>query len=97
MTEVQSIAVVIADDDEDDYLMIKSAIAKLRSNYSVTIVGNGVDLINHLEYLDKNKEDFPGLILLDINMPMKNGKETLQEIREHPKYRFIPVVMLTSS
>lgn len=97
MAEVPSIAVVIADDDEDDNLMVKSAIANLHSNYSVTIVGNGIELIKYLDFLDKNKKEFPGLVLLDINMPMKNGKETLQEIREHPKYRLIPVVMLTSS
>lgn len=97
MAEVPSIAVVIADDDEDDNLMVKSAIANLHSNYSVTIVGNGIELIKYLDFLDKNKKDLPGLVLLDINMPMKNGKETLQEIREHPKYRLIPVVMLTSS
>lgn len=97
MANVQTIAVVIADDDEDDFWMIKGAIADLHSDYEVTFVENGVKLIEHLDYLDRNNLKFPDLILLDINMPMKDGKETLREISASPKYQRIPVVMLTSS
>lgn len=95
------ITILIADDDPDDRQMIKEAFDASCLSTDVRFVEDGVELINYL----KRQDDFatpdrsprPGLILLDLNMPRKDGWEALAEIKADPALRMIPVLVLTTS
>ncbi len=83
----------VVDDDEDDQLFIRSAFANGEQPIEVFSLSDGSELLPKLSEC----VELPGLILLDINMPRKNGFETLTELRAVPAYADIPVVMLTTS
>ena len=85
--------IVFADDDSDDRLLLQEAFEENELVCTLDFVEDGVEL---LDYLAKNKAT-PSLILLDINMPRKDGKQVLQEIKTSDKWRHIPVVMFTTS
>ena len=85
--------IVFADDDADDRLLLQEAFEENDLKCTLDFVEDGVELI---DYLTKNKTT-PSLILLDINMPRKDGKQVLQEIKTSDKWRHIPVVMFTTS
>jgi len=91
----------MADDDEDDRLMTKEALEESRVANDIRFVTNGEELLDYLyrrgEYSDPEKSPRPGLILLDLNMPKKDGREALREIKADPDLRQIPVVILTTS
>ncbi|WP_409479875.1 response regulator [Pseudobdellovibrio sp. HCB154] len=86
------IPLLIADDDLDDCKMIKEAFEESRLLNTLNFVHDGEQL---LKYLSENPS--PGLILLDLNMPKKDGREALQEIKNNPQLRHIPIVVLTTS
>lgn len=83
----------VVDDDEDDQLLIRSAFVNGERPISVLTLSNGAELLRQLA----DCTEPPSLILLDINMPVKNGFETLLELRSITDYGAIPVVMLTTS
>ena len=97
----QPITVLYADDDADDQLLVKEALEESRLLNDLLFVNDGEELMDYLlrrgEYADPAKSPRPGLILLDLNMPRKNGREALAEIKQHPQLRRIPVVVLTTS
>jgi CheY-like chemotaxis protein len=92
---------LIAEDDPDDRLLIKEAFQESLVSNSVYFVEDGVELLDYLRWQDKfaNPGDAPtpDLILLDLNMPRKDGREALAEIKSDPRLRYIPVVVLTTS
>lgn len=98
---VKSITILIADDDADDRLMIRDALEENRLANDVRFVENGEELMEYLtrqgKYRNLESSPKPGLILLDLNMPKKDGREALREIKSHPELRGIPVVVLTTS
>lgn len=89
---VQITHLVIADDDEDDQMLLKEAIQEFSESISTTVIPDGRQLMNFL-----NKGNIPELLLLDLNMPYKNGTECLMEIRSNDHLRNIPVVILSTS
>lgn len=95
------ITILMADDDEDDRLMTKEALEESRVANDIRFVTDGEELLDYLyrrgEYSDPEKSPRPGLILLDLNMPKKDGREALREIKADPDLRQIPVVVLTTS
>lgn len=95
------ITILLADDDPDDCLFAQEALAENRLANDLHIVGDGEELMDYLyhrgDYADPEKSPRPGLILLDLNMPKKDGWEVLQEIKGNPNLRQIPVVILTTS
>ncbi|MGD9200097.1 MAG: response regulator [Chitinispirillia bacterium] len=95
------INILMADDDEDDRMMCKDALDEARVANRLFFVKDGEELMNYLyhkeEYSDINKSPRPGLILLDLNMPKKDGREALKEIKEDPSLRQIPIVVMTTS
>ncbi|AUD07041.1 response regulator [Spirosoma pollinicola] len=93
MQQLSTPSVWIVDDDEDDQLFIRSAFLNSQPPISVLSLSDGEDLLPTLD----NYEQTPRLILLDINMPRKNGFEALSELRSVTKYAALPVVMLTTS
>lgn len=97
----QSITILVADDDEEDRMMVKDAFQESRLANDLRFVENGEQLMDYLyrrgAYTDPQTSPVPGLILLDLNMPRKDGRAALQEIKSDQRLRKIPVVVLTTS
>ena len=93
--------ILLADDDADDRLMVKEAFQEARLLNDLRFVTDGEELLAYLQrrgpYRDRKKSPCPGFILLDLNMPKKDGREALREIKADTKLRHIPVVVLTTS
>jgi CheY-like chemotaxis protein len=99
--ETKSITILMADDDEDDRLMTKEAFKEARLANDLRFVVDGEELLDYLHHRGKysSPDDFPrpGLILLDLNMPRKDGREALEEIKADSHLKRIPIVVLTTS
>ncbi|MDQ3686898.1 MAG: response regulator [Acidobacteriota bacterium] len=97
----KSITILLADDDADDRMMASDALAESRLANDLRFVEDGEELMDYLcrrgRYAGTNVAPRPGLILLDLNMPRKDGREALREIKADPELRKIPVVVLTTS
>ena len=95
------IVILLADDDEEDRMMTCDALAESRLSNDIYCVSDGEDLMDYLyhrgKYAPPAKSPRPGLILLDLNMPKKDGREALREIKADPTLRQIVVVVLTTS
>lgn len=95
------ITILLAEDDPEDGYLIGEALYESRIASNVVIVEDGEELLDYLlrrgKYADPETSPRPGLILLDLNMPRKDGREALVEIKQHPHLRRIPVVVLTTS
>jgi CheY-like chemotaxis protein len=93
--------ILMAEDDADDRLLIQDALNECEMGDRLRFVGDGEELMDYLlrrgNYAAEGKAPRPGLILLDLNMPRKDGREALREIRAHPELRRIPVVAFTTS
>jgi CheY-like chemotaxis protein len=93
--------VLMAEDDSDDRLLIKDAMAECRWDGDLRFVEDGEELLDYLShrgrYSPPADAPWPGLILLDLNMPRKDGREALREIKADAELRRIPVVVLTTS
>jgi CheY-like chemotaxis protein len=93
--------ILMAEDDADDRLLVKDALAECGHSGDLQFVENGEDLLDYLfrrgKYAALPDLPRPGLILLDLNMPRKDGREALREIKADPALRRIPVVILTTS
>lgn len=93
--------ILMADDDDDDRLLTRDAVAEAGMDGDLHFVQNGEELLDYLcrrgKYQPPGLAPRPGLILLDLNMPLKDGREALREIRADPDLRRIPVVVLTTS
>jgi CheY-like chemotaxis protein len=94
------ISILIADDDPDDRLMAREALMQTHQANRIFFVEDGEELLDYLYQRDKysaGQYPRPDLILLDLNMPRKNGVEALKEIKSDSEMRHIPVVILTTS
>lgn len=96
-----TVTILMADDDEDDSLLVREALAISQLPVNLMTVSNGEELMDYLyqrgQYSDRSLAPRPGLILLDLNMPKKDGLEALKEIKTDIKLRPIPVIILTTS
>jgi CheY-like chemotaxis protein len=99
--EGKMITIVLADDDPDDRKLTQDAFMENRLANDFHTVEDGEELMDYLRRRDKYEslrdEPLPGLILLDLNMPRKDGREALKEIKADPDLRRIPIVVLTTS
>lgn len=97
----QPIVILMADDDADDRILTKDALDESRVLNDLRFVEDGEELMDYLnrrgKYADGNEAPRPGLILLDLNMPKKDGREALKEIKADSELRRIPVVVMTTS
>jgi len=95
------ITILLADDDEDDRKLAQDALVESRLANDLHTVEDGEELMDYLlrrgKYAALADSPRPGLILLDLNMPKKDGREALREIKADPSLRQIPVVVLTTS
>jgi len=94
------IVILMADDDADDRLLAQDALAECKLPNELHFVENGDELLDYLHRRGKYSQTSaprPGLILLDLNMPRKDGREALREIKADPELKRIPVIVLTTS
>lgn len=97
---IPSSLIVMADDDSDDRALARQALGKVSKAPNFETVGNGQDLLDLLRCTGTfagSSYRRPSLILLDLNMPLKNGFETLQEIRSDEALKGLPVVIWSTS
>jgi two-component system, response regulator len=96
-----SITILTAEDDPDDRILVEAAFRESGLGNELFFVQDGIKLLQYLRrqgiYASPAKAPRPDLILLDLNMPCKDGRETLAEIKADPNLRSIPVVVLTTS
>jgi CheY-like chemotaxis protein len=99
--EGKMITILLADDDPDDRKLTQDAFVENRLVNVLHCVEDGEELMEYLRrqgrYADQKDAPLPGLILLDLNMPRKDGREALKEIKADPELRRIPIVVLTTS
>jgi CheY-like chemotaxis protein len=99
--EARGITVLMADDDADDRMLAKDAWEESRPASELEFVEDGEQLLDYLRhrgrYSDLAAAPLPNIILLDLNMPKKDGREALREIKSDPLLRKIPVIVLTTS
>jgi CheY-like chemotaxis protein len=94
------VQILLAEDDDDDFFLTQKALRQNRLLNEVKRVKDGEELLEYLRRqgaFSKSETPQPSLILLDLNMPRKDGREALREIKSDPKLRHIPVVVLTAS
>jgi two-component system, response regulator len=87
--------ILLAEDDEDDYLLIHDVLSEIGGVEAVTWVRDGEELLETLR--NTTHDTCPDLILLDLNMPKKDGRTALKEIRADRDLRLLPIVVLTTS
>lgn len=92
--------ILMAEDDEDDRLLTRDALAEAGLDHQLRFVGDGRELVEYLTrtggFAEAADAPWPSIILLDVNMPRMNGWEALVAIRGDPQLRSIPVVMMTT-
>lgn len=97
----EGVVILMADDDDDDYMLTAKALNDSRLINKLCRVKDGQELMDYLlqrgAYTEKQDCDRPGIILLDLNMPKKDGREALAEIKSHPELKDIPIVVFTTS
>lgn len=95
------ITILVAEDDADDRILLKEAFDENRLSNDLRFVENGEELIAYLRREDvfatPGVAPYPGLILLDLNMPRMDGREALRVIKADPSLQRIPIVVLTTS
>jgi len=99
--QFKPITILLADDDADDRLLTRDAFQESRIRNVLETVEDGEELMDYLlhrgNYSGDGAKPHPSLILLDLNMPRKDGREALKEIKGNPNLRNIPIVVLTTS
>ncbi|HKY65742.1 MAG TPA: response regulator [Acidimicrobiales bacterium] len=96
--EVRPIEVLLVEDDDGDVLMTREALDEGKVLNRLSVVGDGVEAVNYLRksgrYADAAR---PDLVLLDLNLPRRDGRQVLEEVKNDPDLRRIPIVVLTTS
>ncbi len=96
---MEEIFILIAEDDADDRFLLQTAFEENGYKDKLHFVENGVEV---LEYLHKHSQNgqpdkMPNFILLDLNMPKKDGREVLKELKSNPLYKKIPVIIFSTT
>lgn len=95
---MEEIFILIAEDDADDRFLLKTAFEENGFTDTLCFVENGVEVLEYLH--GQNGGDgssYPRFILLDLNMPKKDGREVLKELKQHPQLKKIPVVIFSTT
>ena len=97
----QAFTILIAEDDSRDGVLVQTAFRQVDMPYNLYAVSDGNELLNFLRnqgrYLDSDTAPRPDLVLLDLNMPRKDGRQALAEMKADPNLRGIPVVVISDS
>ena len=101
MPDAKPVTILMADDDPDDRELTREAFAESRLVNDLRFVEDGEELLDYLhrrgKYADPASAPWPGVILLDLNMPRLDGREALKAIKADPRFRGIRVVVMTTS
>ena len=93
--------ILLVEDNEDDITLTLRALERNNLRNEVVVVRDGLEALDFLfcrgQFKDRDPEQMPELVLLDLNIPKLNGLEVLRQLRQHEKGKFLPVVVLTSS
>jgi CheY-like chemotaxis protein len=93
--------ILIAEDDADDRYLLQTAFSEIGFPEQIDFVENGIEVMTYLDniYTSNNMEEraLPGFILLDLNMPKKDGREVLKELKQHPVFKKIPIIVFTTT
>lgn len=94
----RSIVVLLVEDDPGDVLMTREAFADSKLHNTLEVVSDGVEALDYLRAVGEfASRPRPDLILLDLNLPRKDGREVLAEVKADPELSSIPIVVLTTS
>ncbi|KAF0093532.1 MAG: response regulator receiver [Puniceicoccaceae bacterium 5H] len=89
---------LVVDDDADDCMLMRKAFERNDYPNPLTFLSNGEELLHFLDAQERKPRGYaPALIILDLNMPVMDGRETLQELKADERFRRIPVIVLSSS
>jgi CheY-like chemotaxis protein len=92
--------ILIADDDADDRMFLEQAMRQNGYDQDIRFVEDGEELMEYLKRQGRYNESnapWPNMLILDLNMPRKNGFQALSEIKDDPKLRRLPVIVMTTS
>jgi len=98
--KARAVLILIADDDADDRYLTKAAFEENATNCEINFVEDGDEVFDFLYSRGKfasDKAKMPSLILLDLNMPKKDGRQVLDEIKKSPSLKHIPIIIFTTS
>ena len=94
----KELKVLIADDDKDDWYFVDLAFKELGTGHKIHFVINGEELMRRLENIHSSgMEEMPDLILLDLNMPKKDGREALKEIRNDSRFTDLNIIIYSTT
>jgi CheY-like chemotaxis protein len=97
----RSYTILMADDDAEDCLLVQDALREIDHVHELRFVRDGEELLDYLwrrgAYQAARQAPRPDLVLLDLKMPKKDGRETLRELKADPRLQTIPIVVLTTS
>ena len=94
---MRKFSILIAEDDPDDRFLLKKAFEENKAEETIAFVENGIKVLEFLKKIGDTNHVFPNLIILDLNMPFRDGKEVLREIKEDSVLKRIPVLVLSTS
>ena len=101
MKAVKPVTILVADDDPDDRQLTREAFEEAKLVNDLRFVEDGIELLDYLQrrgkYVDPANSPRPGIILLDLNMPRKDGREALAEMKADPRLKTIRVIIMTTS
>ena len=101
MPPAKRVTILMADDDPDDRQLAREAFEEAKLANDLRFVEDGVELLDYMhrrgKFSDPATSPWPSIILLDLNMPRKDGREALQELKADPRFRTIRVIILTTS
>ena len=92
---MEKVIILVAEDDADDRFLLKTAFDDVGGDEELVFTENGVELIDYLENL--GEKQFHGFILLDLNMPRKDGREVLKHLKQHDKFKRIPIIVFSTT
>lgn len=100
-TQTPNYKILLVNDRKEIQFLVGEALTEIPLSLQLFCVKDGEELLDYLyrrnQYQSSNTSPRPNLILLDLNMPRKDGREVLREIKSHPTLRQIPILILTTS
>ncbi|MBO0952942.1 response regulator [Fibrella forsythiae] len=88
--------IYLVDDDADFQFLVQQVFDLFLPQYRVRLFGDGADLVDVLDGVATSVDDLPGLIVLDVDMPRLDGFQTLAQLKRHPQWQSVPVVIMTN-
>jgi len=93
-TKASKPIILYAEDDHDDFESVREALEQISSHFTLINAKDGTEVVSHF---DKNGDNLPSLVVLDLNMPVMDGKEVLTWLKKNEDYADIPVMIFTTS